>query len=163
MRMSDRPACEVTATVDAPPEAVWGLVSDVTRVGEWGAECVRAHWIDGASEPAVGARFLGRQVRGDREWETTSVVIDADAGRSFAWVVGDPDNPSATWRYRLTPAGAGTHVTYRAELGPGPSGLTAVIARTPDSEEQIIAGRLAEHRRNMTATLAAVKARAEKG
>lgn len=161
MRMSDLPSCEVSARIAAPPETVWALVSDVTRVGEWGAECVHAQWIDDDSGPAPGARFLGQQVREDRKWETTSVVMEAEPGRTFDWVVGDPDNPSARWRFELTPDDTGTLVIYRVVMGPGPSGLTAVIAQMPEHEERIIDNRLAEHRRNMTGTLAAIKAVAE--
>jgi uncharacterized protein YndB with AHSA1/START domain len=161
MRMSDLPSCEVSARIAAAPETVWALVSDVTRVGQWGAECVAAQWIDGASGPAPGARFLGQQVREDRKWETTSVVIEAEPGRTLEWVVGDPDNPSARWRYELTADDSGTLVTYRVVMGPGPSGLTAVIAQMPDHEERIIDKRLGEHRQNMTRTLAAIKAVAE--
>ncbi len=161
MRMSDLPSCEVSARIAAAPETVWALVSDVTRVGQWGAECVDAQWIDGASGPVAGARFLGQQVREDRKWETTSVVMEAEPGRTFDWVVGDPDNPSARWRYELTADDTGTLVTYRVVMGPGPSGLTAVIAQMPDHEERIIDKRVEEHRRNMTGTLAAIKAVAE--
>lgn len=161
MRMSDLPSCEVSARIAAPPETVWSLVSDVTRVGQWGAECVGAQWIEGASGPVAGARFLGQQVREDRKWETTSVVMEAEPGRTFDWVVGDPGNPSARWRYELAADDTGTLVTYRVVMGPGPSGLTAVITQMPDHEERIIDRRLAEHRRNMTVTLAAIKAAAE--
>jgi hypothetical protein len=35
---------EVKLTVDLPPDRVLELVSDVTRVGEWSPECVRAAW-----------------------------------------------------------------------------------------------------------------------
>jgi hypothetical protein len=161
MRMSDLPSCEVSTRIAASPESVWALVSDVTRVGDWGAECVEAKWADGVAGPAVGARFVGRQVREDREWETTSVVMEAEPGRTFDWIVGDPNNPSARWRYELTADDGGTLVTYRVVMGPGPSGLTAVIAQMPDMEERIIENRVAEHRRNMTATLAAIKAAAE--
>ncbi|MGH3868264.1 MAG: hypothetical protein ACRDQ4_19525 [Pseudonocardiaceae bacterium] len=48
-------------------------------------------------------------------------------------------------------------------MGPGPSGLTAVIAEMPDLGENIIANRLKEHKRNMTATLEAIKRVAEQG
>jgi uncharacterized protein YndB with AHSA1/START domain len=161
MRMSELPSCEVSTRIAAPPERVWALVSDVTRVGDWGAECVEAKWAEGATGPAAGARFVGRQVREDREWETTSVVMEAEPGRTFDWIVGDPANPSARWRYELTADEDGTLVTYRVVMGPGPSGLTAVIAQMPDMEERIIDNRVAEHRRNMTATLAAIKAAAE--
>lgn len=164
MRMADLPSCEVSLIVAAPPERVWALASDVTRVGDWGAECVGAGWIDGAEGPAVGARFLGHQVREDRTWETTSVVIESEPGVSFAWAVGDPANASATWRYQLSPDGSGgTVLRYRLVMGPGPSGLTAVIAEMPDREERIVAIRLKEHERNMMATLEAIKRAAEQG
>ncbi|MGH3769835.1 MAG: SRPBCC family protein [Pseudonocardiaceae bacterium] len=53
-RLADLPCLEVSLTVAAPPERVWALVSDVTRVGDWGGECVGAEGVEG---PAVGARF----------------------------------------------------------------------------------------------------------
>ena len=164
MGMADLPSLEVSLTVAAPPERVWALVSDITRVGGWGAECVGAEWVEGAEGPAVGARFLGYQVREDQEWETLSVVIESEPGVSFAWAVGDPANASATWRYQLACDGSGgTILRYRAVMGPGPSGLTAVIAEMPKREESIIAHRLKEHQRNMTATLEAIKRTAEQG
>lgn len=164
MRMADRPSLEVSLTVAAWPERVWALVSDITRVGDWGGECVRAEWVEGAEGPAVGARFLGHQLREDGEWESLSVVIESEPGVSFAWAVGDPANASATWRYQLTCDGSdGTLLRYRAVMGPGPSGLTAVIAEMPEREKSIIAHRLTEHQRNMTATLEAIKRTAEQG
>lgn len=163
MRMSDLPSLEVSLAVAAPPEAVWVLVSDVTLIGGWGAECIGAEWLDGATGPLAGARFLGRQLREGRSWETTSVVVESEPGASFAWAVGDdPEYAAATWRYELAPDGTGgTIVRYRAVMGPGPSGLTTAIAEQPDLEERIIAGRLREHERNMTATLEAIKQAAE--
>ena len=91
----------------APPRKVWALVSDITRVGDWGGECVHAEWIDGADGPAVGARFRGRQIRQDQQWTSVSVAIEAQPGVSFAWAVGDPQYPSATWRYQLAVDGSG--------------------------------------------------------
>jgi uncharacterized protein YndB with AHSA1/START domain len=161
--MSGLPSLEVALTVSAPPERVWSLASDVTRVGDWGAECVEAAWIDGADGPAVGARFLGHQVRDGKTWQTISVVTESEPGVSFAWAVGDPANAAATWQYHLSPDGSGgTVLRYRAVMGPGPSGLTAKIAKTPHLEEHIIALRLAELERNMTATLEAIKQAAER-
>jgi uncharacterized protein YndB with AHSA1/START domain len=162
MRMSDLPSAEVRLGVAAPPERVWELVSDVTRVGDWGVECVAAEWLDGADGPAVGARFLGHQVRKDSKWETISVVIESEPGVSFAWAVEDRGNPAATWRYQLDSDGSGgTDVRYRTVIGPGPSGLTAKIAKMPNLEERIIAYRLKEHERNMMTTLQAIKREAE--
>jgi uncharacterized protein YndB with AHSA1/START domain len=164
MRMADCPCLEVSLTVAAPPERVWALASDITRVASWGVECVGAEWVGGADGPTVGARFLGHQVREGWTWETMSVVIESEPGVSFAWAVGDPANAAATWRYQLAGDGSGgTVVSYRVVMGPGPSRLTAVIAEMPDREESIIANRLKEHERNMMATLEAIKRAAEQG
>jgi hypothetical protein len=90
-----------------------------------------------------------------------SFVTEFEPGSSFAWAVDDRDNPGATWRFDLSPEGSATRVVHAAVMGPGPSGLTAYIDRHPDREEAAIAARLEVHRRNMTATLAAIKAVAE--
>ncbi len=162
MRMADLPSMEVCLTVAAPPERVWALASDVRRVGDWGAECVGAGWLDGADGPAVGARFLGHQLREGRRWETTSIVIESEPDVSVAWAVGDPANASATWRYWLARDGSGSTVLcYQVVMGPGPSRLTDMIAAMPDLEERLIANRLKELERNMTATLEAIKRVAE--
>ena len=125
-----------------------------------------ARWEQGQSAggPVAGARFRGKQVRGARTWETTSVVTEAQPGVSFGWAVADPADAAATWRYELSPDGlGGTVVRYRAVMGPGPSGLTAVIATRPELEERFIAERLKEHERNMMTTLEAIKRVAEQG
>ena len=44
--------------IHAPAERVWAMVSDVTRMGEWSPEAVRAEWLDGANGPSVGARAI---------------------------------------------------------------------------------------------------------
>ena len=43
--------------VAARPELVWNLVADVTRVGEWSPECIRAAWLadPGRPSPAPGS------------------------------------------------------------------------------------------------------------
>ena len=162
MQLSELPTVEVCRSVAASPRKVWALVSDITRVGDWGGECVHTEWIDGADGPAVGARFRGRQVRQGHQWTSVSVVIEAEPGVSFAWAVGDPQYASATWRYQLAADGSGgTILHYRVVLGPGPSGLSDAIARAPEHEDSIIASRLNEHERNMVATLQAIKQAAE--
>ena len=161
MRMSDRPTVEVESFIDARPARVWELVTDIDLVGHWSPEYQGGEWLEGATGAAVGARFKGRNKRGEREWETVSTVVEAESDRSFAWAVGDPDNAAATWRFDLTPEGTGTRVRQHVELGPGPSGFTARIAEVPDREEEIIASRTAEHRRNMQTTLQGLKAAAE--
>lgn len=147
--------------IAAPAARVWDLVTNLERMGQWSPEYQGGEWLDGATGPMVGARFKGRNKRQGREWESVSTVIAAEAGRAVAWAVGNPVHPAATWRFDLTPEGAGTRVRQHVQLGPGPSGLTARIAELPEREEDIIAARTAEHRRNMQITLAGLKAAAE--
>lgn len=164
MRMSDRPTVEAEISIQASPGTVWALVTNLNAVGQWSPEYQGGEWIDDATGPAVGARFKGRNKREDREWESLSVVTECEVERTFAWAVGrEPSNAGASWRFDLTPVGSGTHVRQQVILGPGPSGLTAVIHQRPDLEERMVANRCAEHSRNMQATLQGLKAAAEQG
>jgi hemerythrin-like domain-containing protein len=52
-------ADRATVTGLVPPEAVWAVLADVTRVGEWSHECRSVRWLDG-SHGGPGARFRGR-------------------------------------------------------------------------------------------------------
>ena len=104
--------------VPAPPEKVWALVADVTRMGEWSPETRSAEWIDGATGPDVGARFKGHNQRGPiARWTTTCTVIESEPGRVFAFAVGDPESPDTVWRYSFVPApDDATMVTETCEI-----------------------------------------------
>jgi hypothetical protein len=107
----------VTVHMDATPDEVWDLVSDVTKIGRYSPETFEAEWIDGATGPAVGARFRGhvkRNGRGPTYW-TTCTVTECEPGKVFGFGVNDP--PLNTWRYELAPAtGGGTDVTESFRL-----------------------------------------------
>lgn len=103
----------VTVHIAAPPEPIWDLVSDVTKIGRYSPETFEAEWLDGATGPAVGARFRGhvkRNGRGPTYW-TKCTVIASEPGREFAFGVGPGDKPLSVWRYELEPSGDGTDVT----------------------------------------------------
>jgi hypothetical protein len=162
MKYADCPVVEVDVLVGSPPDAVWALVSDIDVPARFSKEFLGGTWLDGAEGPAVGARFEGRNRHpAAGEWKSTSTVVACEPGRVLAWAVGDPEVPSATWRFELTPEAGGTRLRQWAQMGPGPSGLTPAIQAMPDKEERIVAGRLEEWRRNMTATVEGIKALAE--
>jgi hypothetical protein len=97
----------------APPEPIWELVSDVTKIGRYSPETFEAEWLDGATGPSVGAHFRGhvkRNGRGPTYW-TKCTVIASEPGREFAFGVGPGDKPLSVWRYQLQPRGDGTDVT----------------------------------------------------
>lgn len=155
MRYADGPTVTVDVLIDAPPSVVWELVSDISLPARFSTELQAAEWID-------ETRFRGTN-RHDAagEWQTECTVVEREEPRAFAWAVGDPANPSATWRFALAPEGDGTRLTQWMRMGPAPSGLTPAIEAMPDKEERIVARRLDEHRFNMLATLQGIKDLAE--
>ena len=109
----------VTVHIEASPERVWDLVSDVTKIGRYSPETFEAEWLDGATGPAVGARFRGHVKRngiGPTYW-TTCTVRECEPGRVFTFGVGPSDKALSVWGYRLEPSGGGTDVTETFELG----------------------------------------------
>jgi hypothetical protein len=113
----------VTVHMKATPEQVWELVSDVTRTGEFSPETFEAEWLDGATGPAVGARFRGhvnRNNRGLKYW-TECRVVESVPGKAFAFAVVTGGRAVNTWRYDLAPTGDGTDVTESFALDPNPA------------------------------------------
>lgn len=114
----------VTLRIEAPPERVWQLVSDVTQIGRFSPETFEAEWLEGARGPAEGATFRGhvrRNERGPVYW-TRCRVTTCEPGREFAFAVaGARGRALNTWRYQLEPAGSGTSVTESFELADVPA------------------------------------------
>lgn len=163
-RYADGPTVEVATWIQAPPERVWPIVSDVGLMPSMSTELQSAEWLGGATAPAVGNRFVGSS-RHDAfgEWSTTSHVVECDEPNRFAWAVGDPARPAALWRFSLERADGGTRLRQWVRMGPGRSGLSAAIERMPDKEEKIVFVRMREFEANMTRTLARIKERVESG
>lgn len=108
--MSKRPPVSVTVErhIDASPEVIYDLVSDVSRMGEWSPETVRAEWIKGATRAEPGARFKGSNELGPNSWSTKPEVVAADRGRVFSFKV--PGRSGPTWSYEFHAEGGGTRV-----------------------------------------------------
>lgn len=164
LRFADGPSTSATVDIDAAPAVVWALVSDINLPARFSTEFQGADWLDGVEEPALGARFVGRNHHDAiGSWETTSWVTALEPERRFGWAVSDPDEPGATWSFTLEPNGDhGTRLTQTVRLGPGRSGLTPALEAMPDKESRILERRLGEHHANMEATLAGIKAIAER-
>lgn len=101
---------EVTVTMKATPAEVWGVVSDVTRIGEFSPETFEAEWLGGATGPAVGAKFRGHVKRngvGPTYWSSCEVVA-AGEPREFAFDVKAGSRTVNTWRYVIEPSSTGS-------------------------------------------------------
>ena len=104
----------VAVVVDAPPERVYNLVADLPRMGEWSPECREVEWLDGATGPAAGARFVGHNRIGPRQmvkWSRKGRVLVADPGREFAFVTEEGGREGTIWCYRFEPVDGGSRVT----------------------------------------------------
>ena len=157
----DRPTVSVSAAISAPAEQVWELVSDIGLMPRFSDELRSVEWVDGDA-PRLGARFCGTNshpLMG--QWTTQSLVVECDPPRVFAWAVGDPNEPAATWRFEVLTVGDGTELRYTAEIGPGRSGVSMLIDREPHRRDAIVANRLRQFEHAMVATVAGIKALAE--
>lgn len=106
-------------TIEAPPERVYALVADLTRMGEWSPECRRVEWTEGTSQPVEGARFVGHNEGGPKgfmKWSRGGRVLLAEPGREFAFVTEEGGKESTEWRYRFEPVDGGTRVTESYEV-----------------------------------------------
>ena len=109
--MVDLAAFNLSRTVVVPvdPLRAYAMVSDVTRMGEWSPVCKVCTWDDGAG-PSVGSWFTGKNIAGEREWETHCEVVTATPGEEFAWIVGGRDDGVTRWGYRFRAVDGGTEV-----------------------------------------------------
>jgi uncharacterized protein YndB with AHSA1/START domain len=146
----------VSIDVDAPPEAVYALVSDLPRMGSWSPECVRCVWKGGATEAAPGARFKGYNRRGVRRWSTSGTVVEAEPGRRLTFDVTSVFGlPVARWSYLIEPRDGGSRVTESTEDRRG--GLIKVLGRLTTG----VGDRATHNAATMRTTLERVKAEAE--
>ncbi len=115
---------EVSLHMNAPPEEVWALVSDVTRIGEFSPETFEAKWTNGSTGPVVGASFSGHVKRngvGPTYW-SPCVVTKCVENQLFEFSVGT-ERTVNNWGYRLEVVPgkdgvAGTKVTEYFRLEP---------------------------------------------
>jgi hypothetical protein len=152
---SSEPTATAEITVGAQPQAVYDLVSDVTRIGDFAVECRSCEWID-AGGPADGARFKGSNRRGVRRWSTVSRVTDAEPGRRFGFETSSLGTPVARWQYDLVATADGCQVTESTwDRRPGWFRVASIVATG-------VRDRTAENSQNIRTTLERLKAVVEK-
>lgn len=116
--------------VPAPPEAVWGVIADVTRTSEWSHECRRVAWLDGSTGAVPGARFEGANKAGPWSWSRKNEILVADRPRTLTWrTVPEALFPDSTeWRFELEETDGGTRITQDFEAVKVPFGLARLYA-----------------------------------
>lgn len=159
MRYRDCPTVEVSERIAADAGSVWAAVCDITLPAGGNGELQSARWLDGATEPVLGARFEGNNANEHLgEWTTISTVVDVEPGRRWVWEVGmEGAAPWSRWGFEVDPVRDGTVVRQWTRMGPERSGLSLAIDAMPDREGRIVEVRLAELADAMRANLATIR------
>ncbi len=146
----------ITATVDiaAPPSAVWAIVSDLKRMGEWSPQCRRMIVRGGVVEQ--GARTINVNRQGWKVWPTRSYVKVFEPERTLALKIAEN---GTIWTYELEPTADGTRLTESRTAPNGVSSLSNFLSK------HVLGGTEnfeAELERGIQDTLARIKREAEK-
>jgi len=106
------PTAEHTIEIDAPPERVWAVITDVARTPEWSPACYRVEWL----EP--GKRFRGYNKLNGARWSRVCTVTASESPSVFAFSTEFKGRESTRWRYTLEPRtpGGGTRLTEAYQI-----------------------------------------------
>jgi uncharacterized protein YndB with AHSA1/START domain len=122
-------------TIPAPPDAIWPLLDDPVRLGEWFAFADRGEVLEGSG---AGRRQRMHGHWGRKRSEIDQVVVEHDPPRRLAWrheaerLDGKPAPrfaASTAFTMTLEPAGAGaSRLHLRSEQVPA-SALRGLVIR----------------------------------
>jgi hypothetical protein len=105
------PDFEASVDVEATPQQLYALVSDLPRMAEWSPECTHVIWSSGTTYAVPDARFVGHNRVGAIRWFTQGVVVDASPGSRFSFRIHFGPIPIAFWSYDFTASPIGCQVT----------------------------------------------------
>ncbi|MEE2851588.1 MAG: SRPBCC family protein [Actinomycetota bacterium] len=148
------PCVQATVQIDAQPDVVYRLITDLPTLAELAEEAVAMEWRKGDAV-TPGAVFTGQNKSGSRSWSTKCTVTDAEPGRRFAFDVSHTVFPIARWQYDIAAAGDGCEVTERT-WDRRPGWFRKVAGRATG-----VADRAAANTEHIRLTLQRLKQRAE--
>ena len=110
---------QVELDIAADAEALFAMVSDLPRIGEWSPECEGVDWEGDVVTPVEGSTFVGHNAVGPGRrirYSRHGRVMVAERGREFAFITDEGGRESTAWRYTFEPRGGGTRVTESYEV-----------------------------------------------
>lgn len=120
-------SAQAEVSIDASPDNVYALVTDLPTLASLAEEARAMEWRNGDSA-GPGAVFKGHNRNGIFRWSTKCTVTDAEPGRVFAFDVRYFGVPVARWRYDIAGADGRCRVTERTwDRRPGWFSKTAWI------------------------------------
>jgi hypothetical protein len=113
-------ADSVSVDIAADADVLYGMVSDLPRIGEWSPECVRVEWEGDVTDPVEGTAFTGfNEVGPGRriKYQRHGTVLVAEPGKAFSFITDEGGRPSTAWHYTFEPLSDGrTRVTEGYEV-----------------------------------------------
>lgn len=156
MSQTYEPLIEDSVEIDAPPAAVWALVSDLTRMGDWSPQVDSTRWRGDATEAAVGVQFTNRNSHGELVWKTTGEVVRLEPEQEIAFRI---EENWVVWSFHLEPTETGgTRLSQRREV---PEGLSQTSVELTDGFMGGQDAFTAQLRAGMRQTLEGIRASAE--
>ncbi|OMC18239.1 SRPBCC family protein [Mycobacterium sp. SP-6446] len=158
------PCVSASVQIDARPDLVYGLITDLPTLASLAEEAVAMEWLKGdAVRP--GAVFVGHNQNGGKRWSTKCTVTDAEPGRTFAFDVRHTIFPIARWQYDITDlaaldlgaSGGGCRVT-ESTWDRRPGWFAKLAGRATG-----VTDRVAANTKHIELTLQRLKQRAEGG
>lgn len=107
------PVVETRLEIDAPPEAVWDFISDLSRTAEW--VTFTDEMLEVPDEAAVGAVYREYGGVGPKKGESTWEITAFDPPREQVHE-GDLGVMEPTLTMRVEPAGDGAVLTHHVEF-----------------------------------------------
>ncbi len=171
------PLFDISAEIEvaADAAAIYTVVSDLGRSGEWSPECQGGEWISGTPS-TVGAVFRGRNfrptdvvewaplIRG--EWFTECQVVAANPGRTFQWAMHTHAgaNQDSVWGFTLRPADGGTVLVHHFRMGMATQGIHHIVENLDEEPRaQFVAEWTAKLQDDLLQTLSQIKNIVENG
>lgn len=149
------PLLEESIAIDATPERVWSLVSDLGRMAKWSPQVVRT--IVRGRPIQLGTKMININRRGALVWPTQTKVVRFEPQQEIAFRVKDN---YTTWSLTLAGDGAGgTVLTQRREA---PDGISSISRMFIDKLLGGVTDFQAELGVGMRETLENIKADAER-
>jgi Polyketide cyclase / dehydrase and lipid transport len=113
-------ADSVQLEIKADADALYRMVSDLPRIGEWSPECERVAWEGDVTTPVEGTQFVGHNAVGPGRrihYRRHGTVLRAEPGRAFSFITDEGGRPSTAWHYTFESLGDGrTLVTEGYEV-----------------------------------------------
>jgi len=138
--------------IDAPPAAVWALISDLRLMPKWSPQC-RVMKALGPVEPGTKTVNLNR--RKFMFWPTTCQITEVVPERKLAFRVNENNT---VWSYELEPTATGTRVVESRHADGGIKAASnfvvdKLMGGVPSFERELVDG--------MNSSLTRIKAAAE--